>query len=75
LRLSDNTHEQAFALHGWSMVSVLVQVPRGRSQLLVKTDPAATSTTDAIDVSVPRTEPATGTPALQAQLLSPDPGF
>jgi O-antigen/teichoic acid export membrane protein len=75
LRLSDNTHEQAFTLRGWSTVSVPVQVPRGRSQLLVKTDPAATSTTDAIDVSVPRTEPATATPALQAQLLDPDPGF
>jgi hypothetical protein len=75
LRVSDNAHEQDFTLHGWTTVSVLVQVPRGQSQLLVKTDPPATSAADAIAISVPRTEPAKGPATLQAQLLSPNPGF
>jgi hypothetical protein len=46
-----------FTLQGPSTVSVLVQVPRGQSQLLVKTDPAPTSEADAIFVSLPRAEP------------------
>jgi hypothetical protein len=76
LRLDDGSgHEQQFTLSGPSTVSVLVQVPQGQSQLLVKTDPAPTSEADAIFVSLPRAEAATGTPALQAQLLSSDPGF
>ena len=76
LRLDDGSgHEQQFPLQGPSTVSVLVQVPRGRSQLLVKTDPAPTSEADAIFVSLPHAEAATGTPALQAQLISSDPGF
>jgi hypothetical protein len=76
LRLDDASgHEQQIALAGPSTVSVLVEVPRGRSQLLVKTDPAPTSEADAIFVSLPHAERATGTPALQAQPISPDPGF
>ena len=76
LRVGDSAgHEQAFMLQGWRRVSVLVQIPRGQSQLLIKTDPPATSEADAVTVSVPRAERATGTPALQAQLISPDPGF
>jgi O-antigen/teichoic acid export membrane protein len=76
LRLDDGSgHQQQFSLAGPSTVSVLVQVPRGQSQLLVKTDPAPTSEADAIFVSLPHAEAATGTAALQAQLTSPDPGF
>jgi hypothetical protein len=41
----------------------------------VKTDPAPTSEADAIFVSLPHAERATGTPTLQAQPISPDPGF
>jgi O-antigen/teichoic acid export membrane protein len=75
LRIADETHEQPFTLQGLTRVSVLVQVPRGQSQLLVKTDPAATSEADAIGISAPRTEKASGSPTLQPQLLTPDPGF
>ncbi|MFL5945265.1 MAG: hypothetical protein ACJ74C_07490 [Gaiellaceae bacterium] len=76
LRIGDNAgHEQPFTLQGPTNVSVLVQVPRGQSQVLLKTDPAPTSEADAILMSGPQTERATGTPTLQAQLLSPDPGF
>ena len=76
LRIDDNSgHEQTYTLQAATTVSVLVQVPRGQSQLLIKTDPAATSEADAILVSVPRAERATGNPALQAQLISANPGF
>jgi hypothetical protein len=76
VRIDDSTgHEQTFTLKGPTTVSVPVQVARGQSQLLIKTDPPATSEADAILVSVPRAERATGPPALQAQLISPDPGF
>ena len=75
LRVADDHAEQAFTLRGWTTVSVLVAVPRGVSQLLVKTDPPATSEADAVLISTPRTEPVSGEPALHAQLVSPDPGF
>jgi hypothetical protein len=75
LRIADPYGEQAFTLHGWTRVSVLVEVPRGQSQLLVKTDPAPTSPADAIVVAAPRTEHATGQPKLHAELTSPSPGF
>ena len=76
LRLGDSSeHDQPFTLQGWTRVSVLVRVPRGQSQLLVKTDPPATSEADAIVVSVPRAERATGTPTLQPPQISANPGF
>lgn len=75
LRLADSKGEQAFKLNGRTRVSVLVEIPRGHSQLLAKTDPAATSTSDAIVISAPRAEKASGTPMLHADLISPDPGF
>jgi len=76
LRIDDSTgHEQTFTLEGLTKVSVPVQVARGQSQLLIKTDPPATSQADAILVSVPRAERATSPPALQAEPISADPGF
>jgi len=76
LRIADSSeHDRPFTLQGWTRVSVLVQVPRGQSQLLIKTDPPATSEADAIVVSVPRAERATGAPALRAPQISADPGF
>ena len=44
-------------------------------QLLVKVDPAATSDADAVSLTAPRAEPASGTPALHADRVSADPGF
>jgi O-antigen/teichoic acid export membrane protein len=75
LRIDDTAHERALTLHGLTRISILVQVPPGQSQLLVKTDPAPTSLSDAIVISAPRAVQAKGKPDLQAQLLSPNPGF
>lgn len=75
LRLADSQHEQAFRLDGRTTVGVLVQVPRGVSQLLLKTDPPPTSEADAIVLTTPRAQPASGSPSLRADLVSPDPGF
>jgi O-antigen/teichoic acid export membrane protein len=75
LRIADSKTEQAFPLSGRTRISVLVEVPRGQSQLLVKTDPAPTSDADSIVVSAPRTQPGSGSAALHADPISPDPGF
>jgi O-antigen/teichoic acid export membrane protein len=75
LRVTDSKTEQAFTLKGKTPVSVLVEVPRGLSQLLLKTDPPATSEDDAIVISAPRAAKASGQAALHADLVSPDPGF
>jgi O-antigen/teichoic acid export membrane protein len=75
LRVTDSKSEQQFPLSGKTTVSVLVAVPRGQSQLLLKTDPPATSEDDAIVISAPRAPKATGEPVLHADLISMDPGF
>jgi len=75
LRVADDQHEQAFALTGPTHVAVNVNVPRGVSQLLVKTDPPPASAADAILLSAPRAEQGTGTAVLQAKRVSPEPGF
>ncbi|PWU25605.1 MAG: hypothetical protein C5B48_00440, partial [Candidatus Rokuibacteriota bacterium] len=75
LRLADATKEVSFDIKGTSEVSALVQIPRGTSYLLLKTDPAATSDDNAIEIADPRAERATGMAELQAVPISPDPGF
>jgi hypothetical protein len=75
LRIADPLRERAFTLTDRMHVSLDVQVPRGLSQLLMKTDPAATSETDAVLLTAPRAEKSSGQAVLQAQLLSPAPGF
>ena len=76
LRVADETGtEQPFTLHGPTEVSVLVQVPRGYSLLGLKTDPAPTSSEDAIRVSGFRTERAEVVTDLEAHLVEDDPGF
>jgi O-antigen/teichoic acid export membrane protein len=75
LRIADSHGEEAFALDGRTRVSILLEVPRGSSQLLVKTDPPPTSEADAIVISTPRAEKASGPPTLHADLVSPNPGF
>jgi hypothetical protein len=73
--LGDAENELAFELDGRTPISVLVEIPRGVSYLLVKTDPAATSEEDAIVILAPRAERATGPAELHAVPTSPDPGF
>ena len=75
LRVADTDHERSFALDGPTPVSVFVEVPRGRSYLQIKTDPAATSEEDAVVLGVPRAERTSRTADLQAELIAPDPGF
>ena len=75
LRVADSNGEQQFTIEGRTTVSFLVQIPRGLSQLLLKTDPPPTSEADSIVLSTPRAEQASGSPTLSADLVSPDPGF
>jgi hypothetical protein len=75
LRLGDAEHERSYTLAGRTRVSVLVEIPRGRSYVLVKTDPAATSEQDAVVLSAPRAKTAAEEPELRAVPISPDPGF
>jgi hypothetical protein len=75
LRLGDAETELPVRLSGRVRVSVLVEVPRGRSFILVKTDPAAESEEDAIVFSTPRATTSAEEPVLHATLESDDPGF
>jgi O-antigen/teichoic acid export membrane protein len=75
LRVADSKSEQKFPLSSRTPVSVLVAIPRGQSQLLLKTDPPPTSPEDAILITTPRAERASGAPMLHADLVSPDPGL
>jgi O-antigen/teichoic acid export membrane protein len=75
LRVTDAQTEQSFALNGRTRISVTVLVPRGLSQLLLKTDPAPTSESDAIILSALITDKTSGEPSLHAELISGDPGF
>jgi O-antigen/teichoic acid export membrane protein len=75
LRVADEMNEQPFTVNGRTPISVLVTVPRGRSQLLVKVDPAPTSEADAVVVTIPRAERAAGEATLRADPIAPDPGF
>jgi hypothetical protein len=75
VRLSDGQREITFTVSGRTRVSVLVAVPRGRTQLLLKTDPAPTSEDDTVVISAPRTARAVGQAQLRPAPLSTDPGF
>lgn len=75
LRISDERTEVPVTLDGTTRVSVNVAVPSGLSRLLVKTDPAATSTDDAIELTAPVASGASGNAQLQAEPVSPDVGF
>ena len=72
LRVADQQVERPFALDGRGTVSVLVRVPRGRSLVLVKTDPAETDEEKAVLLSAPRTERVSGSPELHAMPVSSD---
>jgi len=75
LRIQDTQGEHGFALSGSMHFDLNVEVPRGVSQLLLKIDPAPTSEADAVVLSQPRTEPASGAAVLRASPSSADPGF
>ena len=75
LRIQDTQGEHPFALSGSMHFDLNVEVPRGVSQLVLKIDPAPTSEADAVVLSQPRAEPASGPAVLHASPSSADPGF
>jgi O-antigen/teichoic acid export membrane protein len=75
LRIQDTQGEHAFALSGSMHFDLNVEVPIGVSQLVLKVDPAPTSETNAVMLSQPRAERASGAAALHASPSSADPGF
>lgn len=75
LRLADNSNERRFALKARTHVSVVVDIPRGVSLVVVKTDPAPASREDAIVISRLQVERATRPAQLHALLQDADPGF
>jgi O-antigen/teichoic acid export membrane protein len=74
-RIQDARGEHPFRLTGSMPFDLNVEVPRGVSQLLLKIDPAPTSEVDAVVLSQPRAEPASGAAMLRAIPASADPGF
>jgi hypothetical protein len=75
LRIADSKEEQSFDVTGKTRISVIVQVPRGVSQLLVKTDPPPTSEADALVLSTPHATKSSAAPSLHADRVSAEPGF
>jgi hypothetical protein len=74
-RIQDVQGEQPFRFDGSLHVDVNVEVPRGVSQLVLKVDPAPTSEADAVVLSQPRAEHASGAAMLHAIPSSGDPGY
>jgi hypothetical protein len=75
LRIGDSKREQSIDVAGRTHIAISVEVPRGVSQLLVKTDPPATSEADAIVLSTPHAAKTTATAALHADRISDDSGL
>ncbi|MGZ4370866.1 MAG: hypothetical protein ACXVRQ_01535, partial [Gaiellaceae bacterium] len=75
LRIADSKAEQSFDVTSKTRISVIVQVPRGVSQLLVKTDPPPTSEADALVLSTPHATKSSAAPSLHADRVSAEPGF
>jgi hypothetical protein len=75
LRVADSNNERPFDVRGATRVVLPVEVPRGHSRLLLKTDPPATSVADAVAISAPRAESTTSAPQLRADLISANPGY
>jgi hypothetical protein len=75
LRLADNSVERSYPLKRRTQVSVVVEVPRGVSLVLVKTDPPPESRQDAIVVSRLQVQRSAQPPRLHAVLQDSDPGF
>jgi hypothetical protein len=74
LDVQDTQGLHHFGFTGSRRFSQDIDVPRGVSQLIFKTDPA-TSADDAIVFTLPRATAATGPAAFHAIPVSGDPGF
>jgi O-antigen/teichoic acid export membrane protein len=75
LRIQDGQGDHPFTLTGTMHFDLNVEVPRGVSQLVFKVDPAPTSEADALVITQPRAERASGPVSLNASPSSSDPGF
>jgi hypothetical protein len=75
IRLANDSHERKVRVRGTTRISVVVAIPRGVSLLIVKTDPAPQSRTDAIVISRLEVERANEPAQLTALLQDADPGF
>jgi O-antigen/teichoic acid export membrane protein len=75
LRIQDSQGEHSFTFDAAMHFDFNVEVQHGVSQLVLKTDPAATSEADAVVLSQPLTAPPSGAAQLRAIPAAPDPGF
>jgi len=75
MRIQDAQGEHSFIFTASMHFDLAVEVPRGVSQLLLKIDPAPTSEAEAVVLSQPRTEGASGAAVLRAIPSSAAPGF
>jgi hypothetical protein len=76
IRLANDSDERAFAVSAAKThISEVVEIPRGVSLVLVKTDPAPQSRADAIVISRLEVERTTDPAQLRALLQYADPGF
>jgi O-antigen/teichoic acid export membrane protein len=75
LRVADAEKELSFTLNGLTHVSMLVEIPRGYSLVLLKTDPAPTSREEAIVLTSMFSAKESGQPELHALQEQADPGF
>ena len=75
IRLANDSEERRFALTAKTRVSLIVDIPRGVSLVLVKTDPAPQSRADAILISRLEVERTTRPAQLRALLQDGEPGF
>jgi O-antigen/teichoic acid export membrane protein len=74
-RIQDAQGEQPFTFNTSMHFDLNVEVQRGVSQLILKTDPAPTSEADAVVLSRLGVEAASGAATLHAVQMSGDPGF
>jgi O-antigen/teichoic acid export membrane protein len=75
LVFSDATGDHPLTVRGTTHFALNVEIVRGVSQLVVRAEPPATSETDAVVLTQPRVERASGRPVLQVGPSSADPGF
>jgi hypothetical protein len=75
LVFTDATGDHPLTVRGPTHFALDVELLRGVSDVQVRSEPAATSETDAILVTQPRTERTSGKPVLQLGPSSADPGF
>jgi hypothetical protein len=75
IRLANDSHERTFAVSGTTRVSIVVDIPRGVSLVLIKTDPPPQSRADAIVISRLGAERANEPAQLSALVQDGEPGF